>query len=125
LESLNFIAKIRHAEILVLAGKSEEAGKIYSQIASEDKAGKYRGFSDLAGINDYILATNHKAEKTLKPLGKDAAFGLLADELTAIELIKQGKKQEARELLDNIRKDGLAPKSQAMRAGELFDSIKK
>ena len=125
LESLNFIAKLRHAEILILAEKPDEAGKIYSQIASEDKFGKYRGFSDLASINDYILASNHKTDKTLKPLGKDAAFGFLADELTAIELIKQGKKQEARELLDNIRKDGLAPKSQAMRAGELFDSIKK
>lgn len=116
--------ELQYAGILLQAGKTDEAKKVYSDIQSGSGD---KGIKALAAINASILASNGKSpEAPQQTLDSDSGqpFYDIIGELTALRLAKEGKTKEAHDMLENIAADMTLSQAAHQRAIELLNSIR-
>ena len=115
------IAKLRHAEILIVENKFEQALGLYKEIfsGSGDKA-----LRDLAAINAEIIANNHNLPHPPQNSYETRPFNNFASELYAINLLNQSKNKDAKAALEAVSSKEDLPNSQKQRTTELLDYIK-
>ena len=115
---LAVIAKLRHAEILVIDKKAEQAIGLYKEISSGNGEKSLR---DWAAINAEIISNNHNLPISLP---KNATFAAFDSELNAINLINQNKNEDAKKVLESLSSKDTLPLPEKQRIAELLDYTK-
>jgi len=117
------VAKFKHAEILLAAKQFDKASVLYKEIAGD--AGADKAIRNFAALNSGLIANNIMPGETQRAVsGSDQPFSSLEQELYALRLQKDGKPQEAREVLDRIMNNPELLTSERQRAMNLRDSIR-
>jgi hypothetical protein len=99
------LALLRKAEAEKASGDSQAAAKTYEELAKHNHV-----FAGLAKL--------HAEETTLPP--RDAAFYFARSEQYAWGLLKEGKKDEAVQIMQSLRDDEMTPRSQRRRLAQLL-----
>jgi hypothetical protein len=115
------IAKLEHAKLLLAEGKPADAQALYREIANYAGSGADEALRDFAALDAAVLAGKHNPPDNS---GLNRPFDSLSQELYALELGKEGKVKEARDILDNIAGNPSLPASEQKRAGELREGMK-
>ena len=124
--SVAALAQMRIAENYSRSGDFVKAEAHYATVANTKKADD--ALRGLAQLNAIILAHDHGLKvsegNTDKSLAEKNTLGsVVAGEMLAVRLLNEGKKQEAREALDNIIKNPDINTGQKQRATELLDGF--
>ncbi len=121
------MAKLDRAQILLQTGQTEEAQKLFEELAADKSA--EQPFRELAALNAVNLLLNAdpknpEIEKKLAPLtGDKSTYKYTAREFLAIYHIENGQKKEAQEILEELAKNPETPISISQRARQILTQL--
>ncbi|WP_169544930.1 tetratricopeptide repeat protein [Sneathiella aquimaris] len=125
-EGYQALALLRQADALLKAGKGDEAVAVFDAIAANDAlAEEFRGLASIKA--GFYLLDNGTADDVRQRVTDASAPGgiwsALAKEILALNDLKAGKIDEARQQFSALKEDASAPSGVKQRAAELLLAI--
>lgn len=120
---ISVVAKLFHADVLARSGKFDESVKLYNEIANKKNTDE--AIKNISAIYGEALESSHNLPDAghKLPTGANKPFSVLAGELTALQLQKEGKHKEAVEMLKEISGNPAILMSERSLARDLLDFV--